>query len=325
MSNKIDEEVTCPICQDILRKPIRILLCGHNFCQPCLENLFTMTSTETRCPNCRASVSSANGMEAFPRNRTLENVIEKMALVPAQEVANTSSQPEQMQEIRSPNASSYTLDSFRRSAPSLSWSSDDNDDELLFREASQLPLSSQLDSPVLRRSGEFSSISQSPSGSFTSRRWRNRSSSPTYSNLQSTRYSPPPRSPSSSSWRQRHESRSPSPTYSDLSEPHEHSYSSRYLASSLSSSTSSIPPLWSSPPSSQNVDSSDENDLFSVSPIRILSLSELLQSLHESSSSSSSSSSYDEFPYFKRPYDCSPLPSPTNSNFSWSYESNSSS
>ena len=39
MASQMLEEVKCPICFDTLKKPIRILGCGHNLCQECLEEL----------------------------------------------------------------------------------------------------------------------------------------------------------------------------------------------------------------------------------------------------------------------------------------------
>ena len=41
MANQIKKEAECPICLEILKKPIRILKCGHNLCEVCLHNLIT--------------------------------------------------------------------------------------------------------------------------------------------------------------------------------------------------------------------------------------------------------------------------------------------
>ena len=33
------EEVECTICLETLKKPIRMLTCGHNLCHKCLQGL----------------------------------------------------------------------------------------------------------------------------------------------------------------------------------------------------------------------------------------------------------------------------------------------
>ena len=38
----------CPICIETLESPIRMLPCGHNYCEPCLENL-PSPSSQIRC------------------------------------------------------------------------------------------------------------------------------------------------------------------------------------------------------------------------------------------------------------------------------------
>ncbi|XP_076820796.1 uncharacterized protein LOC143466077 [Clavelina lepadiformis] len=75
------DEVTCPICLEMLKKPIRMLSCGHNLCQVCLESLCASFSSNLKCPTCRTSISlGPNGVESIPRNRTVENLIERLSL-----------------------------------------------------------------------------------------------------------------------------------------------------------------------------------------------------------------------------------------------------
>ncbi|CAK8671278.1 unnamed protein product [Clavelina lepadiformis] len=87
MSEAIEEEATCPICLDILRKPIRILTCGHNLCHLCLTELCGCSASRSRnhsnqrCPTCRQNiVLTSSGVDGFPRNRTLENIIAKVSV-----------------------------------------------------------------------------------------------------------------------------------------------------------------------------------------------------------------------------------------------------
>ena len=42
------DEVTCPICLEMLKKPIRMLSCGHNLCQVCLESLCASFSSNLK-------------------------------------------------------------------------------------------------------------------------------------------------------------------------------------------------------------------------------------------------------------------------------------
>ncbi|XP_076819845.1 uncharacterized protein LOC143465439 [Clavelina lepadiformis] len=85
MANVGNDEVICPICLEMLKKPIRMLSCGHNLCQVCLESLVanSVYFYNARCPACRTHIGvslNSKGVESIPRNRTVENLMEKMAL-----------------------------------------------------------------------------------------------------------------------------------------------------------------------------------------------------------------------------------------------------
>ncbi|XP_070831247.1 E3 ubiquitin/ISG15 ligase TRIM25-like [Chaetodon trifascialis] len=50
---KLEEMLTCPVCQDIFKDP-RQLPCGHSMCMDCLENMMDHSSDMPfRCPDCR--------------------------------------------------------------------------------------------------------------------------------------------------------------------------------------------------------------------------------------------------------------------------------
>uniref|UniRef100_A0A7N5KB53 RING-type E3 ubiquitin transferase n=1 Tax=Ailuropoda melanoleuca TaxID=9646 RepID=A0A7N5KB53_AILME len=73
----IEEEVTCPICLDLLKEPLS-LDCGHSFCKACItaENKEYMTSQggkNSSCPVCRIAYCSG---ELRP-NRHVANIVER--------------------------------------------------------------------------------------------------------------------------------------------------------------------------------------------------------------------------------------------------------
>nr|AET80945.1 TRIM5 alpha [Lepus granatensis] len=70
------EEVTCPICLELLVEPLSID-CGHSFCQACITaNYESMIAKEmeSRCPVCRISYQ----LENLRPNRHVANIVEKM-------------------------------------------------------------------------------------------------------------------------------------------------------------------------------------------------------------------------------------------------------
>jgi len=69
IENPSENNYLCPLCLDILYKPIQ-LTCGHNFCLICLNDL---AFYETRCPLCR---------KEFPENydKTEKNMNQKLMI-----------------------------------------------------------------------------------------------------------------------------------------------------------------------------------------------------------------------------------------------------
>ncbi|XP_036891411.1 E3 ubiquitin-protein ligase TRIM22-like isoform X1 [Sturnira hondurensis] len=73
----IKEEVTCPICLELLTQPLS-LDCGHTFCQACItaNNTKSMVSEEgqSSCPVCRITYQSGN----LRPNRHVANIVETL-------------------------------------------------------------------------------------------------------------------------------------------------------------------------------------------------------------------------------------------------------
>ncbi|XP_059827186.1 zinc-binding protein A33-like [Hypanus sabinus] len=73
LAEGLTSEVTCPVCQDLFRDPVR-LECEHNFCRSCIGGLWGELESGFRCPECR---------ETFPQlrlksNRLLANIVERV-------------------------------------------------------------------------------------------------------------------------------------------------------------------------------------------------------------------------------------------------------
>ena len=84
---RIKEEVTCPICLELLTEPMN-LDCGHTFCQACItaNNKESMVSEEgqSSCPLCRISYQPGN----LRLNQHVANIVEmfqKVKLSPEEE------------------------------------------------------------------------------------------------------------------------------------------------------------------------------------------------------------------------------------------------
>ncbi|KAK1797312.1 hypothetical protein P4O66_008689, partial [Electrophorus voltai] len=51
---EVEEDFDCPVCQDVLRMPVRTKNCQHVFCRSCLET--AVRTRGPRCPLCRGPV-----------------------------------------------------------------------------------------------------------------------------------------------------------------------------------------------------------------------------------------------------------------------------
>ncbi|XP_028641304.1 E3 ubiquitin-protein ligase TRIM31 [Grammomys surdaster] len=75
LASQLQEEVTCPICMDILQEPVTID-CGHNFCLQCISQVGE-TSKNIQCPLCKLSVSK----DTFRPNKLLASLAEKIQTI----------------------------------------------------------------------------------------------------------------------------------------------------------------------------------------------------------------------------------------------------
>ncbi|XP_008396338.1 tripartite motif-containing protein 35-like [Poecilia reticulata] len=67
-----EAECTCPVCCDIFTDPV-LLLCGHSFCQHCLQEWWRQSSLRT-CPVCKEMFH----MTHPPRNLALRNLSDSL-------------------------------------------------------------------------------------------------------------------------------------------------------------------------------------------------------------------------------------------------------
>ncbi|XP_034379736.1 E3 ubiquitin-protein ligase TRIM31 [Arvicanthis niloticus] len=72
LASQLQEDVTCPICMEILQEPVTID-CGHNFCLQCISQVGE-TSKNIQCPLCKLSVSK----DTFRPNKLLASLAEKI-------------------------------------------------------------------------------------------------------------------------------------------------------------------------------------------------------------------------------------------------------
>ncbi|KAF4112124.1 E3 ubiquitin-protein ligase RNF135 [Onychostoma macrolepis] len=67
----VANNLKCSICMEIFTKPVT-LVCGHNYCQKCINACWAKSSGKRDCPHCRADVSSSK----LEMNFTLCDILE---------------------------------------------------------------------------------------------------------------------------------------------------------------------------------------------------------------------------------------------------------
>ncbi|XP_045885208.1 nuclear factor 7, ovary-like [Micropterus dolomieu] len=70
MSSRSEEDLCCPVCQDIFKDPV-VLSCSHSFCKACLQRWWRGKQT-CECPCCKRRSSKTDP----PRNLALKNLCE---------------------------------------------------------------------------------------------------------------------------------------------------------------------------------------------------------------------------------------------------------
>ncbi|XP_044205965.1 zinc-binding protein A33-like [Thunnus albacares] len=70
MASRSEEDLRCPVCQDVFRDPV-LLSCSHSFCKDCLKSWWRQKQTR-QCPVCKRRSSR----EEPPCNLVLKNLCE---------------------------------------------------------------------------------------------------------------------------------------------------------------------------------------------------------------------------------------------------------
>nr|XP_046241062.1 nuclear factor 7, ovary-like [Scatophagus argus]XP_046241063.1 nuclear factor 7, ovary-like [Scatophagus argus] len=74
MASRLEEDLCCPVCQDIFRDPV-VLSCSHSFCKDCLKTWWREKPTR-ECPVCKTLSSKKQP----PCNLVLKNLCEAFLL-----------------------------------------------------------------------------------------------------------------------------------------------------------------------------------------------------------------------------------------------------
>ncbi|XP_040890253.1 nuclear factor 7, ovary-like [Toxotes jaculatrix] len=74
MSFQSEEDLSCPVCQDVFKNPV-VLSCSHSFCKDCLQRWWR-EKDKKECPCCKRRSSKSDP----PRNLALKNLCEAFLL-----------------------------------------------------------------------------------------------------------------------------------------------------------------------------------------------------------------------------------------------------
>ncbi|XP_034073045.1 E3 ubiquitin-protein ligase TRIM39-like [Gymnodraco acuticeps] len=74
MASRLEEDICCPVCQDVFRDPV-FLSCSHSFCKACLQTWWTGKEVK-ECPVCK----TRSLMDHPPCNLALKNLCETFLL-----------------------------------------------------------------------------------------------------------------------------------------------------------------------------------------------------------------------------------------------------
>ncbi|CAK8680137.1 uncharacterized protein LOC143463151 [Clavelina lepadiformis] len=82
MSQRMQDVLTCPVCFELLRKPVLTLSCQHNLCRACVAQILRTATLQKRCPTCRENIGvEPNGLDKLPRNYLVEQMVEELEKV----------------------------------------------------------------------------------------------------------------------------------------------------------------------------------------------------------------------------------------------------
>ncbi|XP_041077207.1 E3 ubiquitin/ISG15 ligase TRIM25-like isoform X2 [Polyodon spathula] len=89
-----EDELKCPICQDLINNPVTIP-CGHNFCMKCINRYLRSTlSSSYSCPHCRKSFSKLPSLHPNTMLRSMiEHTVKSKGLKPDSAVARDRDVP----------------------------------------------------------------------------------------------------------------------------------------------------------------------------------------------------------------------------------------
>ncbi|GAB1606746.1 tripartite motif-containing protein 3-like [Argonauta hians] len=101
VKTNIMAHITCPICLEILNRPLTLTPCLHSYCTECLRSYvsnsnFTNSNGIFPCPECRNEIQlPPGGIDGFSHNHTLQNIIEQLSLRKGQDGGNIDPSPTQ--------------------------------------------------------------------------------------------------------------------------------------------------------------------------------------------------------------------------------------
>ncbi|XP_056284217.1 tripartite motif-containing protein 54 [Pseudoliparis swirei] len=88
----LEKQLVCPVCLELLSKPVVILPCQHNLCRKCANDIFqsanplwqsrgsssaAYSGARFRCPSCRHEVAlDRHGVYGLQRNLLVENILD---------------------------------------------------------------------------------------------------------------------------------------------------------------------------------------------------------------------------------------------------------
>jgi len=73
IEENLTEQIKCSICLDVFDNPLQCQPCRHTYCKPCIHNI-VISTTESKCPLCRASIDINSLEPLFEIKQIIENI-----------------------------------------------------------------------------------------------------------------------------------------------------------------------------------------------------------------------------------------------------------